>query len=589
MTEYSRKQNDIFTMMKKEFFIKSMILYLLPLFIPILLICSIAIFMLDNYVRSEIDRRNNESLVNYAGDIDNMINELEKINIILSTNSVVKLKLKSVLNGINENKGISPDDYEIVNTIIDLLYSSLGFNPHIASMYIYFNNDTGWFLSSSNRFSNLDFFYDTDWISNYENNKSSPLQYWIQLRTINDFMFRENENVDVLTIYQKIYSSGKTEPDGILVMNILEDSLNKELSLMLNRSDEYLLVLDHNGNILFKNNKSIPDDFKGYKRYETSSKMYQWQYIYYTPVKVTYQVPILLRNIIIIVCISSTMTGLAIAYATVLKNYKQFMGLVNIIKQAKEGKNIKFDEYRKNDLFSYIMYNTVKSFIQIDYLQVQLSERKYHAEILELKALQYQLNPHFLYNTMQTILWKTIALTHGPNDASKMIEELSDILHYSLDEDDKLVSIFSEIKFTKSYIDIQKARYKNQFDVSWELSDINEKSRIPKLILQPIIENSIYHGVRNKNSTSLIRINICNKGENIKIKVIDNGIGMDKETLKNVRKKLCGKKLESSSHIGLSNTNKRLQLLYGNKSLLNINSRQQKGTIVTINIPQMAE
>ena len=231
------------------------------------------------------------------------------------------------------------------------------------------------------------------------------------------------------------------------------------------------------------------------------------------------------------------------------------------------------------------MQNVIKSFLKIDFLELQISERKYHNKILEMAVLQYQLNPHFLYNTLQTILWKSIALSNGPNDVSEMIENLSDILHYALDSNETVVPIYEEISIAKAYINIQKTRYHNHFDSMWDLTDINPDMKLPKLILQPLIENAIYHGIQQKKDPSTIRISIKGRENMLKIRVIDNGTGMSKENLQKLRKNLSLKNEGNSSHIGLANTNKRLQIIYEGKARLYINSRIGTGTIVTMIIP----
>ena len=119
----------------------------------------------------------------------------------------------------------------------------------------------------------------------------------------------------------------------------------------------------------------------------------------------------------------------------------------------------------------------------------------------------------------------------------------------------------------------------------WDLTDIDPDMKLPKLILQPLIENAIYHGIQQKKDPSTIRISIKGRENMLKIRVIDNGTGMSKENLQKLRKNLSLKNEGNSSHIGLANTNKRLQIIYEEKARLYINSRIGTGTIVTMIIP----
>ncbi|NLY19133.1 MAG: histidine kinase [Clostridiaceae bacterium] len=277
--------------------------------------------------------------------------------------------------------------------------------------------------------------------------------------------------------------------------------------------------------------------------------------------------------------------SMSIAYYFANKNYADIKNILNIIEKASRGERLDRIPVATNDVFSYILHNIVKTFLENDYLQVQLSERKYHIRTPELLALQSQLNPHFLFNTMETIYWKVMALTGKPNEATKMIGNISDILHYSLDSDGDMPTLMEEISITKSYLEIQSVRYRNQFEAVWDYPSDIKDIRIVKLILQPLVENSIYHGIRQKDGFSLIRVRIRQVGELLKIAVTDSGIGMDKKTLMRVKEMLNTNYHESSEHIGLYNTNKRIRLTYGEKYGIHIRSKRNFGTTIIISVP----
>ncbi|MDK2800407.1 MAG: two-component system, sensor histidine kinase YesM [Clostridiales bacterium] len=216
---------------------------------------------------------------------------------------------------------------------------------------------------------------------------------------------------------------------------------------------------------------------------------------------------------------------------------------------------------------------------------MQLSERKYKLQTMELLALQSQMNPHFLFNTLQTIYWKVCSFTGKSNEVNRMIENLSDILRYSLETGEMNVTLEEEIKNTISYIEIQKIRYKDKFDVIWEYDDDIKQLKVVKLLLQPLVENSIYHGIKEKEGKSYIKIKINHSNHWIKIVVIDNGLGITPEKLIKLQEKL-NQDQDYSEHIGLFNTNKRLMLTYyGNQFRIKIRSKMGWGTAVYIYIP----
>lgn len=576
--------DDEFGRMKQRTFLKKILEAILPGLCAMILICTLSVMVLNTYVKEEIDKRKTETLSSHASIIDSMIFDLEKMNIAFSTNPSVKVILKNCLLSIDQ-EGIKSEDYEVVTSIISVLFSSINYNRNIDSLYIYFNNDSGWFISSTNRFTNLDFYYDTAWIQSYETRKSSAEQYWFESREIENFNFEKGNTVNTFTIFQKIYSSGKAEPDGVLVLNIREDTMNQYLGTLISTPSDTLKVLDSDGNTVFSNvHDVIPDDVK-MLTYSVDSELYGWQYVWTTPEDYTYATPVLLTRMVILITLIVSVIEIMIALQGARKSYRQIVDLVQLIDLAKQGQLPPPSEDHDDNLLGYVVDHIIRLFIEQDYLKVQLSEKKYHAKTLELYALQSQLNPHFLYNTMQTILWKTIGLTKGPNEASKMIEDLSDILHYALDDRNSIVPVSEEFRITTSYLKILKQRLNSGLEYYWDFSNIDMTRKISKLIFQPIIENTVTHGRKDNSSVLSINLSLCSPSDgSIHIRIQDNGKGISRENLETLNARLNQEGIDSS-HIGLANTAKRLKLLYGEESSLKVFSEEGIFTAVEIVIP----
>jgi two-component system sensor histidine kinase YesM len=165
-----------------------------------------------------------------------------------------------------------------------------------------------------------------------------------------------------------------------------------------------------------------------------------------------------------------------------------------------------------------------------------------------------------------------------------MLEYLAAILHYSLKSPDQQVTVGEEIDNTRNYIEIQKIRYHHKFDIIWQYDDDVRPLSILRLVFQPLIENCIYHGIKEKEGPSAIKIKLAKDETSFKISVIDNGLGISKERLAQIQGKLKSESGESAN-IGLYNTNKRLILTYGPQARLRIWSRYQLGTVVSFVIP----
>jgi two-component system sensor histidine kinase YesM len=140
-----------------------------------------------------------------------------------------------------------------------------------------------------------------------------------------------------------------------------------------------------------------------------------------------------------------------------------------------------------------------------------------------------------VYNTLHTISWKSIALTKAPNEVSEMIENLSTILKYTLSNSNGTVLLEEEIYYTMCYLHIQSVRYRNKFTVNWTYDDKLANVRIMKLVLQPLIENSIYHGIKEKEGSGTISIKIVQDHFYLKIWLVDDGLGIVPEKLQEIR------------------------------------------------------
>lgn len=203
----------------------------------------------------------------------------------------------------------------------------------------------------------------------------------------------------------------------------------------------------------------------------------------------------------------------------------------------------------------------------------------------ELKALQSQINPHFLYNTLDSIIW--MAEGKKNEEVVLMTASLARLLRQSISNEDELVSIGQEIEYARGYLTIQKMRYKDKLEFQIEVEPSILHIRLIKLVLQPIIENAIYHGLKYKESRGLLCVRGFMKNGNAVLQVIDDGVGMDQETLDHIYEK--HKVNYHSNGVGVYNVQKRLQLYYGSEYGITYESKVGEGTTATITIPGQQE
>ena len=208
----------------------------------------------------------------------------------------------------------------------------------------------------------------------------------------------------------------------------------------------------------------------------------------------------------------------------------------------------------------------------------------------ELRALQAQINPHFLYNTLDTIIW--MAESKKTDQVVKIVTALSNFFRISLSKGMDWITIGEEVERIRSYLTIQRMRYRDILDFKIEVAEDVAENTILKLILQPLVENALYHGIKNKRQKGMIHVRARRKGEDeVLLEVEDDGIGFTPEKLAQLRAELDDDsgdiKLESG--FGIGNVNKRIRLYYGKPYGLSIQSEYSTGTCVTLIIPAKME
>lgn len=444
-------------------------------------------------------------------------------------------------------------DYEIdINlSLLHSILASLSIQPHIHSIYMYYNNPYGRFLTAAEKYySYLDSYYDTEWFSICQEASNKRKSFSV-FRTLKRYSF-ESEATPVITYFIPIKDSKQIGNVGYTIVNLdysylLESLVNTlssgkdgQLFAIFNEENELLLHSPQLEPILINprsekiSGKGIWIDEIRYITISRESERNHWHYYLFTPQMVYFRIPILVLSLILL-----------------------FMVLLIIIEIPLE-----------NKLWT-----------------AQSTERKYHMQALELLALQSQINPHFLFNTLHFINWNVISLTKGPNTASEMIENLSTMLDYSLREPLQEVWLTEELKCAQCYIDIIKARFPDNFRIHWEFDDQLPEIKMPKLLLQPLLENCIFHGAQPDRNILHINVIVKKIAGTLLISITDNGMGITENQLTEIREKLKDENHKDTRHVGIFNINKRLRLYYEKEYSLSIDSKPEEGTTVSIHLP----
>lgn len=229
---------------------------------------------------------------------------------------------------------------------------------------------------------------------------------------------------------------------------------------------------------------------------------------------------------------------------------------------------------------------TIKSMIRQmkkltdDMVREQKAKRK-----SELDALQSQINPHFLYNTLDSVVWMIEGERY--KDAISMVTALAQLFRISLSKGNNIISIHDEIVHARNYLNIQKVRYKNKFTATIDVDPAIENCATVKLIVQPLLENAIYYGVEHMDGEGEITLRGYEKDGDIFISVSDNGMGIPEETLATLLTDKARSRGKGSG-IGLWNVNQRIQIYFGGDYGLIVESELDEGTTVSIHLPKVS-
>ena len=573
--------------------------YFAPVFFPLIILGTFLYFSTRNYLINDTHRTNLLILQETQNCAAEFFQILNRIRLDFEIENSLQYLLANTLRQSTDNI----EAFQSIELLKNMAYNYTNYNLAVKSIYLYIDNPAGAFISSDQGYSQIHDYYDPLWLPIYQAHRHSSQNTWVETRKIKDSTYSALQQEETITIFQKFSKSISSKNDGVIVFNISRNDLLTKINSIPLVKDRIINVYDNDGQPIIIAGKPVHFDKKmmgeilksddtlflmGSQSYiltKTVAANYNWRFAILTPARNVFSRRSKLVFLTIIIFGSSILIGLFIAAYMAKINYQRLDVIIQTFQSAEAGQQFPQPAPKMKDEYEFILQNIITSFVEQKYLKTQLAEKMYRLKYLELLALQAQIHPHFLFNTLKTIYWMNLGQTSGkPSPVSRMIENLSDILYYTLGNPEKMVTFEAEIKNCISYIEIQSERYPDKFGVYWDYEESILEAQVPKLILQPLIENSIYHGIKEKTGRCDMKIKIYQHQDRIKIAVMDSGVGMTPEKLKEIRARLS-QKTGFSEHIGLFNTYKRLALVYDENFKMVIRSKYQSGTIVLIDLP----
>jgi len=352
---------------------------------------------------------------------------------------------------------------------------------------------------------------------------------------------------------------------GSVVVNINADILSDQLNKVNSQLPQNLFIVDAKGNILFSRDKNlintnisemnlqqeihlssteyhgILSDLNGEKQIISiiKSSNNQLYYISMIPLQKFEMKLIYLKEVMIWLIVVCILMAVLIALIFSLKVYQPVKNIITILEDpGNEDLRDRLGSKFRLDEFKFIAKNLIERSDKNHEMEKELGTRMVMLKKAQSIALQSQINPHFLYNTLETINWMAMSKLGHNNTISSMLTALSHLLRLSLETEEGIIPVRMEIEHAEWYLKIQQIRYNNKFIVEWDISGEVQNMKILKLTFQPLLENAIYHGIKPKKDRGKISIRGYRENDFIVFEIIDDGVGMDADTLNRLNEDL---------------------------------------------------
>jgi len=292
------------------------------------------------------------------------------------------------------------------------------------------------------------------------------------------------------------------------------------------------------------------------------------------------------RNMLILLCCICVVMiiGIELFSRRISKPLTELVNAMNLVKEGNLNVEVKNES---RDEIGQVTRNFNTMLSQIRQLIENVKNKEKEKRKAELAALRAQINPHFLSNTLNTV--RCLAHTQKAYNIENILVSLIELLHVSMDIRDDFIPISKEISYVRSYMEIMSYRDYGSFSIVCEVEPELEDSLVPKLILQPLVENALIHGLKHKNVGGQIIVRVTGDNSNVYISVTDNGQGIPPDVLPNIIKPKSDDETLAFSGIGLSNVDSRIKMLFGNDYGLYVDSIYQMYTTVEVVLPNLKE
>ncbi len=536
--------------MKSNRFLRLYIIYLLPTLLIILVLGGGSTIISRYLVNRNLEDNARSELKQITTYYETVLDEMNSLALQFSSNSDILQRFRA----ITISRDIGYNEYRESRLFDSYINSAVNSHPYINAIYIYIENPQDLAFRSSNGFIKKEFIEHYDSFADYMASQ------------------HENESIsmafdDIIRILRPITSSTGSQI-GVIMLDLKKDYLINAISDM---GPTRLEVTTIDGPLLFANwERSGKHDMKTFTETNTS---HNWIYTLSYPKDELYYISNSLLIYTLLLTAICVLLALIFSIRAHKKEIRFLKGLMTKFNQKPDRDDL--ENYR--DVYDYVNYNIVQTFIEGDYL-------KWQKEMAEMRALQLQLNPHFLFNTLETINWKAIRLSEGDNEVSRMIQILSRLLQYALRSDLNGVDLDEELEQSRRYLQIQRYRFPERFEYTENIDEDLLDAQVPSLFLEPLLENIFTHAFQGRKLVhALLTIRKLDE-HRMEIRLVNDGKQLSDEEIERLNRTEDDILIKKKS-LGIANTRKRLSLFYQGNSSLVIASRSEGGLEVVITLP----
>ena len=557
-----------------------------------LIILTASTFSAFYYMTNQTREMATSQLETLASNYDDTLEQYQNLAVALVINdSVQKYCASDVKRGLQYEQQAS----NVYNILLNMLNVQNNMNFAVVS-----RDDTEDYVYKGNS-SVVDARFEVVYEQDYEESISAKEGSTVRMSFSNHYFRNEGYT---LTLYHPIYATTRmVHKNGMLVMN-LSDNLVEQLREDTTQSlDSELFLMDINGKrVSIADKKKIGKQVDYLKRIKGSRGSFQadgaliiyqrigkWNYYLVNEIPMFELYKGSFGNITILLGVIVLMSVLSIALLRrmIQTFYRPIDRVVSVMDQVAEGTlevRIDTESMDADSRKLAVGFNSMMDEIAV--LMEQVKVEQHQLEQIRFNALQSQIQPHFLYNTLECIHWQAIA--DGNKEISTMVKALAQYYRVCLSRGKEIISLKQELDHIRSYLIIQNMRYDNIIELDVQVDACYDDVKIPKMTLQPLIENSIYHGIRVKEGKrGVVEIRIRQEDSDVWIVVADSGTGMSQEEIDEMNQSISV--YDESFGYGVRNVNKRIEIMFGPKYGLHFRKNEHEGVSVEIHLPREAD